>query len=82
VIVSPPMAVKLRFGENSYFPHLDAARAAGMEPQVVRQPGIAMDIDHPVDLAAFLRLPQSHGTRTRALLEAMAVPRRLGEAGL
>lgn len=82
VIVSPPMAVKLRFGENSYFPHLDAARAAGMEPQVVRQPGIAMDIDHPVDLAAFLRLPQSHGTRTRALLEAMAVPRRLGEAKL
>jgi 2-phospho-L-lactate guanylyltransferase len=82
VIVSPPMAVKLRFGENSYFPHLDAARAAGLEPQVVRQPGIAMDIDHPVDLAAFLRLPQSHGTRTRALLEAMAVPRRLGEAGL
>jgi hypothetical protein len=41
-----------------------------------------MDIDHPVDLAAFLRLPHSHGTRTRALLEAMAVPRRLGEAGL
>ncbi len=33
-----------------------------------------MDIDHPADLAAFLRLPQSIGTRTRALLEEMGVP--------
>jgi 2-phospho-L-lactate guanylyltransferase len=77
VIVSPPLGVKLRFGDNSYFPHLDAARAAGLAPMIVRQPGIAMDIDHPADLAAFLRLPQSHGTRTRALLEAMGVPGRL-----
>ena len=54
---------------NSYFPHLEAARRCGIEPTVIRQPGIAMDIDHPVDLAAFLRLPQSAGTRTRAFLE-------------
>ena len=59
VICSPPDAVPLRFGENSYFPHLEAARRCGIEPTVIRQPGIAMDIDHPVDLAAFLRLPQS-----------------------
>lgn len=77
VIVSPPLAVNLRFGNNSYFPHLHAARAAGIEPTVINQPGIAMDIDHPADLAAFLRLPQSAGTRTRAVLEAMAVPERL-----
>jgi 2-phospho-L-lactate/phosphoenolpyruvate guanylyltransferase len=77
VIVSPPLAVPLRFGDNSYFPHLEAARAAGIEPTVMPQPGIAMDIDHPADLAAFLRLPQSAGTRTRALLEEMGVPQRL-----
>jgi 2-phospho-L-lactate guanylyltransferase len=82
VVVSPPLGVRLRFGDNSYFPHLDAARAAGLAPTIVRQPGIAMDIDHPVDLAAFLHLPQSHGTRTRAVLEAMGVPGRLAEAGL
>ena len=82
VIVSPPLAVALRVGENSYLPHLDAARAAGLAPHVVRQPGIAMDIDHPVDLAAFLRFQKSHGTRTRALLEAMGVPGRLAAAGL
>jgi 2-phospho-L-lactate guanylyltransferase len=77
VIVSAPLAVPLRFGDNSYTPHLAASRAAGIEPNVVRHPGIAMDIDHPADLAAFLRLPQSAGTRTRALLEAIGVPERL-----
>ena len=63
----------LRFGEDSYFPHLAAARRCGIEPTVIRQPGIAMDIDHPVDLAAFLRLPQSAGTRTLAFLERIGV---------
>ena len=82
IILSPPLAVKLRFGENSYFPHLEAARAAGITPTIVHQPGIAMDIDHPADLAAFLRLPQSAGTRTRALLEATGVPQKLADFGL
>jgi 2-phospho-L-lactate guanylyltransferase len=73
VICSPPDSVPLRFGENSYFPHLDAARAQGIEPTILRQPGIAMDIDHPVDLEMFLRLPQSHGTRTRDLLTQFGI---------
>jgi 2-phospho-L-lactate/phosphoenolpyruvate guanylyltransferase len=82
VICSPPDSVPLRFGENSYFPHLEAARRCGIEPTVIRQPGIAMDIDHPVDLAAFLRLPQSAGTRTRTLLEEMGVPKLLKKSGI
>ena len=65
VICSPPDAVPLRFGDNSYYPHLDAARRCNIEPTVIHQPGIAMDIDHPADLAMFLALPQSIGTRTR-----------------
>jgi 2-phospho-L-lactate guanylyltransferase len=77
VICSPPDAVPLRFGDNSYYPHLDAAQRCGIEPTVIHQPGIAMDIDHPVDLAMFLALPQSIGTRTRALLEEMDVPKLL-----
>ncbi|MDP1838548.1 MAG: 2-phospho-L-lactate guanylyltransferase [Reyranella sp.] len=79
VICSPPDSVPLRFGENSYFPHLEAARRMGIEPTVIRQPGIAMDIDHPVDLAMFLRLPQSAGTRTRAFLEEAGIPRLLAD---
>ncbi len=82
VVCSPPEQVALRFGDNSYFPHLDAARRHGIEPTVVRQPGIAMDIDHPLDLALFLRLPQSEGTRTRALLDELGVPARLVERGI
>jgi 2-phospho-L-lactate guanylyltransferase len=82
VICSPPDAVPLRFGDNSFFPHLDAARRCDIEPVVVRQPGIAMDIDQPVDLAAFLRLPQSIGTRTRAFLEQTDVPRLLAAQGI
>lgn len=71
VLCSPPDAVPLRFGDNSFFPHLDAARAAGIEPTIVRQvPGIATDIDSPADLAAFLRLPQAARTRAFAFLAA------------
>jgi 2-phospho-L-lactate guanylyltransferase len=82
VTCSPSDAVPLRFGDNSYFPHLDAARAKGIEPTVIRQPGIAMDIDHPVDLASFLRMPQSAGTRTRAFLEDAGIPQLLAQHGL
>ncbi|MCC6717307.1 MAG: 2-phospho-L-lactate guanylyltransferase [Acetobacteraceae bacterium] len=77
IIVSPPLAVPLRFGDNSYLPHLAAARAAGLEPKILHLPGIALDIDHPADLASFLRLPQSAGTRTRALLESINITTRL-----
>jgi 2-phospho-L-lactate/phosphoenolpyruvate guanylyltransferase len=62
IVMSPPDAVKLRFGEDSFFPHLAAARAAGIEPCVVRLPGIAFDIDNPQDLHHFSQL----ASRTRA----------------
>jgi 2-phospho-L-lactate/phosphoenolpyruvate guanylyltransferase len=62
ILMSPPDAVKLRFGEDSFFPHLAAARAAGIEPCVLRLPGVAFDIDNPQDLHHFARL----GSTTRA----------------
>lgn len=77
VLLSPPDAVPLRFGDDSYFPHLDAARRQRLEPRIVPCPGIAMDIDHPVDLRLFLALPQSRGTRTRAFLEESGIAARL-----
>jgi 2-phospho-L-lactate guanylyltransferase len=66
VICSPPDAVPLRFGEDSFFPHLRAAEAVGIAPTVLHLPGIALDVDTPEDLAAFARLPSP--TRARALL--------------
>jgi 2-phospho-L-lactate guanylyltransferase len=66
IICSPPDAVPLRFGEDSFFPHLAAAEACGIRPTVLRLPGIALDLDTPEDLAAFARLPSP--TRARAVL--------------
>jgi 2-phospho-L-lactate/phosphoenolpyruvate guanylyltransferase len=77
IICSPPDAVPLRFGENSFYPHLDAARARGIEPVIVRQPGIGMDIDHPVDLVAFLRMAPTIRTRTMAFLEQSGIAGRV-----
>jgi len=68
VLCMPPLSVKLRFGEDSFYPHLDAARAAGFEPRVVELAGIGMDIDHPADLVQFLGMAQSAGTPTEKLL--------------
>jgi 2-phospho-L-lactate/phosphoenolpyruvate guanylyltransferase len=62
ILMSPPDAVKLRFGEDSFFPHLAAAEARGIAPTVLHLPGIALDIDNPADLAHFARLR----SRTRA----------------
>jgi 2-phospho-L-lactate guanylyltransferase len=62
ILMSPPDAVTLRFGEDSFFPHLAAARAHGIEPCVLRLPGLAFDIDNPQDLHHFAQL----GPTTRA----------------
>jgi 2-phospho-L-lactate guanylyltransferase len=77
IICSPPDAVPLRFGENSFYPHLDAARARGIDPLIVRHPGIGMDIDNPVDLVTFLKMSPPARTRTLAFLEQAGVADRL-----
>ena len=77
ILMSPPDAVKLRFGEDSYFPHLAAARAAGIAPRVLRLPGIAMDIDHPLDIARFAAIPEAKGTQTLAWLTQNHILSRL-----
>lgn len=71
VLLSPPDAVPLRFGPDSFFPHLRAAAALGIRPNVLHLPGIGLDIDTPEDLLAFARRPSA--TRTRALLAENAM---------
>ena len=71
VACSPVDAVPLRFGTDSYFPHLAAARRTGIEPAVLRLPGIAMDIDTPEDLARFMRQEPRVPTRALAYLESL-----------
>ncbi len=66
VIASPADAVPLRFGENSFYPHLAAAEAQGIKPLIMRRVSIELDIDSPDDLAAFARIPSP--TRAYRLL--------------
>ena len=56
VLVSPPTAVPLTFGDDSFFPHLRTAEKCGIQPQVIRLPGFGLDIDRPEDLAEFAKL--------------------------
>jgi 2-phospho-L-lactate/phosphoenolpyruvate guanylyltransferase len=80
IICSPPGAVPLRFGEDSFYPHLRAAEASGIRPTVLHLTGIALDVDTLEDLAAFMLSPSA--TRARALLAAhdAAVPRERAAA--
>ena len=69
VLCLPPSVMQLRFGDDSFLPHLASARALGIEPTIVRLPGISLDIDQPRDLRAF-RLATPHmTTRSGGLLE-------------
>ncbi len=76
ILMSPPNAVRLRFGEDSYFPHLAAARAAGIVPQILHLPGIAMDIDHPADIARFASIPEAKSTQTLLWLQQNGILNR------
>ncbi len=66
VMCSPPGAVRLRFGGESFMSHLLAAHRAGIRPTVLHLPGIGLDIDQPRDLVEFVAQPSP--TRTWAFL--------------
>lgn len=71
-LVSPPSALPLRFGEPSFWPHIERAQALGVSTHILRLPGLALDLDTPADLDRFV---QSHSaTRTFELLSAARRP--------
>ena len=47
---SPCDLFPLRFGNDSFLPHLSAAKATGLPCVVLQLPGIARDVDRPDDL--------------------------------
>jgi 2-phospho-L-lactate/phosphoenolpyruvate guanylyltransferase len=67
IVVSPPTAVPLTFGDDSFFSHLKAAERHAISPLILRVPGISQDIDNPQDLYAFAGIVSS--TRTKAYLD-------------
>jgi 2-phospho-L-lactate guanylyltransferase len=76
VLCSPPGAVELQFGNDSFLPHLAAAERAGLRPTVLRLPGLGLDIDNPEDLDRFARIASK--TRARAVLDEMGLAPALG----
>jgi 2-phospho-L-lactate/phosphoenolpyruvate guanylyltransferase len=71
ILLAPPDAVPLAFGDDSFIPHLDAARRHGIEPVIVTLPGIALDIDRPEDVNALLRAMPAIPSRAVRLLAAL-----------
>ena len=67
IVMTPPLSVPLRFGNDSFEPHLEAARRCGIEPRIVEAAGIALDIDSPDDVAKLLAWPAP--TRAVAFLK-------------
>ncbi len=62
IALSPPTAVPLSFGPNSYFPHIELARNSELKLNSISLPGIGLDIDTPSDLKELCKKP----IRTRA----------------
>jgi 2-phospho-L-lactate/phosphoenolpyruvate guanylyltransferase len=62
----PANLFPLRFGNDSFKPHLAAAQATGKPCIVLQLPGIAVDVDNPEDLQKVLARPGE--TRTHSLL--------------
>jgi 2-phospho-L-lactate guanylyltransferase len=75
IALSPPTAVPLSFGPNSYFPHLETARKLGLAMQTPKLPGLGLDIDTPEDLLKLSR--QTVCTRAQEYLLKKNIVERL-----
>ncbi|MBI4607770.1 MAG: 2-phospho-L-lactate guanylyltransferase [Candidatus Rokubacteria bacterium] len=78
-VLSPPDVMALKFGEPSFPNHLFAARRRGLDPVVLRFPGLGLDIDGPEDLRALLESERQ--TRSWRLVRGFGIEARLGSSG-
>lgn len=67
---APHDVVPCAFGEDSAARHRSHALRLGVPLAELALPGLAVDLDRPEDVAAFLAGP-GHGPRTRALLASL-----------
>jgi 2-phospho-L-lactate guanylyltransferase len=68
VLRRPARLFPLRFGNDSFHPHLRAAQATGKPVRVLRLPGIGLDVDTPEDLDQLMAVRAD--TRAQQLLRA------------
>jgi 2-phospho-L-lactate guanylyltransferase len=71
----PSNLFPLRFGNDSFKPHLAAAQATGTTCIVLQLPSIAVDVDNPEDLQQVLKHPGE--TRTQQLIRRWELEGRL-----
>jgi len=76
----PANLFPLRFGNDSFLPHLAAARATDKRVEVLRLAGIGVDIDEPADLPDLLAAPVN--TRAQRLLGEWRIRERLAASRL
>ncbi len=74
VLRRPADLFPLRFGNDSFAPHLESARATGKTCVVLQLPGIALDVDDPSDLAALAHIRGD--TRSQRLLVEWGIVER------
>jgi 2-phospho-L-lactate guanylyltransferase len=75
----PANLFPLRFGNDSFKPHLAAAQATGKACIVLQLPGISFDVDNPEDLQQLLVLPGD--TRAQKLIRRWTIDDSLFAAG-
>ena len=73
--LTPPHAITLRFGEDSYHLHRAEAARANRSFAVLELAGLEVDLDQPDDIAAFLRLGRE--TATLRLLHELKMDERV-----
>lgn len=78
VLRRPTDLFPLRFGNDSFKPHLAAAQATGKPCVVLQFPGIALDVDNPIDLKDLLASPGE--TRSQRLLRQWVSEGKLSHA--
>ena len=76
--LTPPDVMALTFGEPSFENHLDTARRSHLEPRVLQQHGLSLDIDDPHDLQALLA--EASHTESGRLVARWAIADRLRSA--
>jgi 2-phospho-L-lactate/phosphoenolpyruvate guanylyltransferase len=74
VLRRPASLFPLRFGNDSFLPHLRAARSSGKPCIVLDCPSLALDVDNPADLYRLLDAPGD--TRAQRLARAWDLGRR------
>lgn len=77
LLCTPADVISPQFGNNSFSAHKDAAIQMGLEPTVVPSLGLALDLDTPDDLPAFME--RNSATRTAQYLGRIGVLERFDE---